>query len=140
MKIISRILAVIFLGALLMVSACASGPLALEDTTWVLTAYAGAEGTKTVLPDTKVTVSFDSETGEMSGNAGCNHYGGGYEADGSKITVTGPVFSTEMWCGDEKGAQEKDFLEAIQTAETWLINGDKLAIRGGGWTLNFVRE
>ncbi|MCJ7604580.1 MAG: hypothetical protein MUO19_00915, partial [Dehalococcoidales bacterium] len=68
MKHFSRLLAVIFLGALLLVSACQSGPLALEDTTWVMTAYAGAEGTKTVLPDTLVTVHFDSEEGQISGS------------------------------------------------------------------------
>ena len=132
MKHFSRILAVIFLGALLLVSACQSGPLALEDTTWALTTYTGPEGTKTVLPDTLVTVHFDSQEGQISGSASCNHYGGGYEADGSNLTIVGPVFSTEMWCGDEKGAQETAFLEAIQAADEWISQRVIEGIQTGG--------
>jgi len=140
MKKVTKALLAVILMAVLLLTACQASQAPVEDITWILDSYTGAEGRQPVLEDTRVTVIFESEDKEMSGNGGCNNYGGGYEIGGSNLTVVGPVFATEMWCWEEKGAQESAFLEAIQAAETWDVVGDSLTIKGGGWTLAFTRE
>ena len=42
--------------------------------------------------------------------------------------VTGPMFQTEMYCGDEADAQERRVLAILQAAESWRVEGDTLTI------------
>ena len=133
------ILAVIVIVNLSLVG-CSGGTSDLEDIKWTLTSY-GPEGNfKSPLPDTQVTVTFKRETKEATGNAGCNHYGGGYTIDGDKLNLEGPFAVTEMWCGEEKDAQEKEYLDILLAAEGWEINGDTLMITGGDNVLNYIRD
>jgi heat shock protein HslJ len=119
---------------------CSGGAADLEDIKWILTSY-GPEGSlKSPLPDSQVTVTFKSETKEATGNAGCNHYGGGYNVKGDKLTMEGPFGVTEMWCGEEKDAQEKEYLDILLAAESYDVDGDTLVIDCGANVLNFERE
>jgi heat shock protein HslJ len=87
-----------------------------------------------------VTALFDSEKAELTGSGGCNSYFANYEVDGSNLSIPGPYAVTEMWCGEEKGEQERKFFEILPDAESFKVSGDKLTIDCGGNVLNFEKE
>ena len=121
-------------------TACNAPESPLEDKKWILTSYTVDGESREVLPDTHVTLSFDVEEKQLGGNAGCNLYGGGYEINGSKLKAVEPFYMTEMYCGDERDRQERDFLEVLQAAESYEVAGENLRIDSSKGTLNFELE
>ena len=117
--------------------ACGAPDSPLEDNKWILTSYTVEGDSRTLLPDTEITILFESETGEVSGIAGCNHYTGSYEIDGHSLSIPGPIAATEMWCGEEIGRQEQEYLEVLLRAKSFEITGDTLRIDSSQGTLNF---
>jgi heat shock protein HslJ len=141
MKLLKIILAVIvLLTGLLTLNACQTLASPLEDYTWVLTLRGEPGNMKSPLPDTEVTAFFDSKEKKVRGNGGCNAYGGSYEVDGLNLSITGSLMMTEMWCGDEKGEQESQFLKALQAAESFELDHGNLIIYCGKQTLHFSRK
>jgi len=128
MKGIKWVLALALVAGLLVIAACAEDTSELEDIKWVLTDYSVDGDTKSLLPDTRITVLFDSEDKEVTGSGGCNTYFGSYELDGNNLSIPGPIAVTEMWCGDEIGEQESAYLKMLQTAESYEVEGDKLTM------------
>ncbi|MDD5511230.1 MAG: META domain-containing protein [Dehalococcoidales bacterium] len=112
----------------------------LEDITWVMTAYTDETGTVEALEDVEVTIIFDGTEKQLSGIAGCNQYGAPYEIDGSNLTVTDSIIRTEMFCGDEIMEQEEYYLKALEEAEGYEVNGNKMTITGSGWILEFEKQ
>jgi hypothetical protein len=45
-----------------------------------------------------------------------------------------------MWCGAEKGAQEKEYLELLLAAESFEVENKSLTIYSGDGVLNYERE
>lgn len=131
---------VLLLIAVIFLVGCGESKSAIEDVKWVLTSYGEPGNEQSPLPDATVTALFDSENGEVKGSGGCNSYFANYEVNGSKLSIPGPYAVTEMWCGDEKGEQERKFLEILPDAESFEISGDKLTIDCGDNVLNFERE
>lgn len=133
-----RIAAAIYIIAILL-SACGGSPVeevSLEGTTWVLTAY----NKNRPLEGSQPTIAF--ENGQASGNASCNSYGGGYEVQGNKIGFSA-LAMTEMFCMDPEGVmdQEMTYLEMLEKAVTFEINGDVLTIIAGPQqTLTFEHQ
>jgi heat shock protein HslJ len=83
--------------AIAVLAACGgTGATALRDTAWELESLTGND----VLPDTTITLEFSGD--QVSGSAGCNQYGGSYQARGDSLSV-GDVFSTEMGCLEPEG-------------------------------------
>ena len=93
--------------------------------------------TRSLVPDTDVTIFFVSEDKEVNGTGGCNSYFASYDLDGSSLSIPGPIAATEMWCGDEIGELERVYMEALQATESYEIRGDKLTITCGDTVLNF---
>ncbi|MBN1161738.1 MAG: META domain-containing protein [Dehalococcoidales bacterium] len=132
--------AVIFLTGIATLSACQTLNAPIEDYTWVLTSYGQAGNMKAPLEGTEITVTFDSKEKEVSGNSGCNHYSGTYTVDGLDLTIGENMAVTEMWCGDDKGEQERQYLEALQAAQSFQMDHGNLIIKCGKQTLNFKRK
>ena len=140
-KIKSRqpaILAVIFTLLILALAACgASGATALRDTAWELESLTGSD----VLPGTTITLKFSGD--QVSGSAGCNQYGGSYQAGENSLSV-GDVFSTEMGCLEPEGILEQEgvYLTALSVAATYQITADRLEIfdEAGAQVLVFVAQ
>jgi len=140
-KIKSRqpaILAVIFTLLILALAACgASGATALRDTAWELESLTGSD----VLPGTTITLKFADD--QVSGSAGCNQYGGSYQAGENSLSV-GDVFSTEMGCLEPEGILEQEgvYLTALSVAATYQITADRLEIfdEAGAQVLVFVAQ
>jgi len=97
----------------------------LEGTNWMLESLRG----KSALSETTVTADFQVD-GKMSGSASCNNYNAIYEVDGDNISI-GPAAATRMFCPEPDGIMEQEvqYLAALETASTYLIEVDKMEIR-----------
>ena len=127
----------ISLVAIAVLAACGgSGATALRDTAWELESLTGND----LLPGTKITLEFSGD--QVSGSAGCNQYGGSYQARGDSLSV-GDVFSTEMGCLEPEGIleQETAYLATLMTAARYQIVGNRLEIldEAGTQILVFVQ-
>ena len=105
---------------------------ALGGTEWVLDAI-GTPGSLTpALAIKDVTLTF-SNTGKVSGNSGCNSYSGSYESFLVGELSVDDIISTMMLCMQTGVmAQEHAFLDALEDAEEYEVEGGKLRISGGG--------
>jgi len=115
----------------------------LAGTSWIVISYNnGKEAVVSVIIDTEITADFGDD-GQLTGNASCNNYFGPYETDGNKISI-GPLAFTEMACLDVEGLmdQESQYLAALQTADTYKIEGGRMEMRTaeGALVANFARQ
>jgi heat shock protein HslJ len=99
-----------------------------ENKTWHLEAY-GSGSLTPAIPGKDVTLRFESATGKISGNAGCNSYGGSYVKIGGELGIAG-VMSTMMYCPMPSGlmTQESYFLNALKGAEKYTSITNQLTI------------
>ena len=97
---------------------------AIADTTlplgaWRLVTLHGAAAAE----DVKTTISFDPD-GRVSGNGGCNTFGGQATLTPTGIVIP-DVFSTMMACGDDSNQQEHAFLGVLErTASHHATSGE----------------
>jgi len=75
---------------------------------------------------------------QVGGYAGCNQFTGSVTVTGDGIAF-GPIASTRRMCADVM-QQEDAFLQALENASRFAIEGEDLAIESGGGevTLRFV--
>ena len=102
----------------------------LAGTNWEVTGYNnGKMAVVSVLLDTTITAEFGKD-GTLSGNSGCNQYSGPYAVTGNQIQI-GPLVSNMMACDAPEGImdQESQYLAAIQSATTYLMEGSVLELR-----------
>ncbi len=105
----------------------------LDKTSWELFAFRKSSP----IEGTNFTARF--EAGEVNGNGGCNQYGGRYEIEGNRITIS-ELYSTEMACLEPDGLMEQEayLLEFFGSAQTYSIEADRLSIfRSDGEALTF---
>ena len=74
----------------------------------------------------KIELKFDSITNEVSGNAGCNRFGSGYERTGIKIAFR-PVVSTKMYC-EGKMEMENAITEILPQVFQMIIQDGELVL------------
>ena len=110
-----------------LLSACSGGTSASLTGTWKLVSYGSLDNLTSAAPDVDASVIFGDD-GTISGNVGCNSFGGDYKVDGDKITF-GPISSTLMMCADTAIAdQETAVLNTLTDTMTFVIAGDTLTI------------
>jgi heat shock protein HslJ len=112
----------------------------LAGTSWEAISYNnGKQAVTTVLIGTNLTAEF-AEDGTISGESGCNSFSGSYEVTGNQITI-GPLATTRMACNEPVGVmeQETQYLAALQSASSYLIEGNVLELRtkDGALAANF---
>jgi heat shock protein HslJ len=103
--------------------------LPLAGTDWVLDGYStGGDGVSSVIAGTTITAKF-SPDGNVTGNAGCNHYGGGYLLDGANLSVSS-LFSTLMYCEKPEGVMEQEgkYLGHLGNVSSYRVEGDRLIL------------
>lgn len=116
----------IALFTLLALAACsASRPDSLPGR-WQLVSHGPASGQVAAAQDVDAFIEFGPD-GQLSGNVGCNGFGGDYQVDGNTITF-GPIISTEMFCEGPVGEQEATTLAVLAESATFGLNGDMLTI------------
>jgi heat shock protein HslJ len=111
---------------------------ALRDTEWLLTSLNG----ESLLEGTRITLNLAGEG--FDGLAGCNNYGGEYEAaDGGGLRF-GFFSVTAMACPSPEGImeQEQAYIDALTEASTYRLEGNRLEIQdvAGGTILLFARK
>jgi heat shock protein HslJ len=108
---------------------------ALSGTGWVLASLNGSAP----MQGREVTLRF-AET-SVEGSAGCNTYGGSYTVSEDRLRLSG-VYATEMACMEPAGImkQEQAYLNALNTAAQFQVDGDRLEVYDGTGTqiLSFV--
>ena len=116
-------------------------PTLLVGTQWdVIGCNNGKGGVVSVVIGTELSALFN-EDGTLAGSAGCNNYNAAYEVDDAsaaegEISV-GPAASTRMMCPEPEGIMEQEalYLAALETAEVFRIEGDRLQLRTAGGSL-----
>ena len=112
----------------LALSACASRGIisALAGTSWKLVSY-GATGNQTpAAPGVESSLIFGSD-GQVSGNLGCNGFGGEYEVKDGQL-VLGPLVSTLMACPEPQMTQESTAFQVLTGTVLFEVAGDTLTI------------
>lgn len=126
-----------FLGLLTMIAlaACADGEGSPSiEGQWELVSYGPVSKQIPALPD--VETSFEFMDGQMSGNVGCNGFGGEYSIKGDQIEF-GPVMSTMMYC-EEIAEQESSTLAVFQETASFVLDGDTLTIKSTDGAMSIV--
>lgn len=98
----------------------------LSRETWVLTTYMDQQ------PISEHQPSLKFEIEQISGNTGCNQYGGSYQINGDEISFDG-IYSTEMACLAPEGLmeQERTYLELLSSATRFTLADGVLTIFAG---------
>ncbi len=125
-------------GAALLVYDAVDGSAALAGE-WKATSYFTGDAVLSVATASTLTARF--EHGQVSGESGCNSFGGPYELHGSRIEL-GPLRSTLKACTDPAlRAQEQQYLEALHLASTYEVTNATLQLfrADGGIAATFVR-
>jgi heat shock protein HslJ len=101
----------------------------LEDTTWLLETYGDAKNPKNVLAGGQITATFGATKGYVTGSAGCNGYGGGYQAAGGKLSVA-DLIATKKFCSEPPDVmdQEQQYLTILQAAQRYQVTGRTLEV------------
>ncbi len=105
-------------------------PVSLEWSSWQVIGYNnGKQAVVIVIIGTEIIANF-GEDGTLSGSAGCNDYNASYEFDRDNISI-GPAASTRMFCQEREGIMEQEvqYLAALETAATYIIEVDKMEMR-----------
>jgi heat shock protein HslJ len=113
-----------------------SGAPYLVGTTWQLEDLAGAGA----LDSVAATLEFPAE-GQVAGSASCNRFGGPVTIAGDSITF-GPQAVTRMACPEPVMGQESAYLEALQHAGRFRVEGPFLYVYSPGREkpLRFIRR
>ena len=117
-----RIVLLVMLLVLLTIgfAGCLAEVVDFEDKDWVLESYGEPGDLQAVLEGTEITATFDSDTQEVRGSAGCNSYFGDYAVDSCELSILN-VGYTEMACLEPEGVmgQEQEYLQLIILAESF---------------------
>jgi len=97
---------------------------------------AGTEWTLSRIPEFEmentrkvVSISFSDSSDRVSGNAGCNNFGGHYTASGSTLKLD-KIIATKMACMPGLDTENK-VMSALNSADHFSISGDKLTLMKG---------
>jgi heat shock protein HslJ len=94
----------------------------LQAAPWTLSELDG----QSVPAEAGVTASFGAD-GSLTGFAGCNKYTGDYTVDGAILTVS-PLASTRKACEPDVMDVENLFLDLMQAAAAWSLDGATLTV------------
>ncbi len=112
----------------LITAACATTPSGsvppLAGTTWAVSELPGAQPNE----PRRQTLTF-SGNGHISGNGGCNGFGGDYTQTGAQLRFE-RIIHTMMACLPNMGS-EQAYLDALEAARSGAVDGDTLTLKNG---------
>ncbi len=95
---------------------------ALYGTTWELDYISGPRiAFEGLFPDKKPQITFNKETGEVSGTGSCNGYASKYTLNGKAISFGEQYPTTMMFCD---GGGEAQFTQTIKKVDSYSIDSD----------------
>jgi heat shock protein HslJ len=101
-----------------------------------LTSYGPADSPSASVPDVDATIEFDKD-GNVTGNSGCNGFGGMYEVKETHITFS-QIVSTLMACDDPRMSQETAVFQVLREDVEYKINGNTLTLTKDKMVLVFT--
>jgi heat shock protein HslJ len=123
--------------AMFMLAACGGGNSNSIVGGWELVSYGDTASQITAASiDFNTFIDF-GEDGELTGNVGCNSFGGDYEVEGNQITF-GSIISTLMACEEPINQQESAVLKTFTGTATYDLSGDTLTITSEDGTTSIV--
>jgi heat shock protein HslJ len=128
---------IVGLMVLFVLAACSGGASASITGQWKLVSYGSADKQTPAAPDVETSIEFLD--GKLSGNVGCNGFGGEYEVKDDILTL-GPVMSTMMFCKGPVGDQEMGTLAVLKDSAKFVLDGDKLTITSADGSAVIVLE
>ena len=107
----------------------------IEGIQWYLS-QVGDSPVSPTADDKQPHILLDPSQKQATGFAGCNHFFGSYELDGSLLTF-GPMGATRMACPDLETGLETSVFEALGNTRNWkkadgallLLDGDAVLAR-----------
>jgi heat shock protein HslJ len=103
----------------------------LENVDWRLLDVGG----RPALASAPARMRLQSDSGRVSGDAGCNRFAGPYVRDGASLRL-GPLVSTRRACIDDgANRQEMEVLAALEATRRHAIAGDTLVLTGDAGVL-----
>jgi heat shock protein HslJ len=119
--------------------ACGSGTSAnLTGTSWTLTSWGSGGAQNPAAPGVETSLVFGND-GQVSGNLGCNRFGGTYSVTNGKITF-GNLMSTLMACQEPQMSQETHAFQVLRGTASYTLKGDVLTITNGSLSLTLARK
>ena len=103
---------------------------------WKLTSYGPENSPTPAVAESQASLTLNPD-GTITGNSGCNGFGGEYKVDGDQITFTGLV-STLMACTGPLMEQEGAMFRVLNGTADYKIDGDMLTITKDGTVLVFA--
>lgn len=104
---------------------------------WKLTSYGPGNAPAPAVPDVEAGLTF-KEDGTVTGNSGCNGFGGNYKVEGDQITFD-QIVSTLMACDDPRMAQESAVQKALSGTASFKIKGNTLTLTNNDLALVLTR-
>lgn len=98
----------------------------LEDIQRYLTEVGGSP-VSPMAGDRQPHMLLDPEEKQVTGFAGCNHFFGSYELEGSSLTF-GPMGATRMACPDLETGLETSVFEALERTRKWKQADEELLL------------
>ena len=92
----------------------------LEGTSWILVELNG----KPALSDTTITLNLNGD--KLTGNDGCNHYGGSYTSKGDSFSIGEDLMGTLMACEETIMTQAGGYTSALRKASKFSITDNRL--------------
>jgi heat shock protein HslJ len=110
----------------LALAACASAsPNALVGD-WELVSYGLPSSLQPAASVVDTLIQFNSD-GTLSGNVGCNGFGGDYRVEGTEIEFS-QIIATLIFCEGPVGEQESFTLRVFADTSSFVLDGDTLTI------------
>lgn len=119
---------------MLVLTACGGESRASIEGQWKLVSYGPASAQTPAAAEVETSIEF--KDGQMSGNVGCNGFGGEYSVKGDQIEF-GPVMSTMMYC-EAVAEQEAGTLAVFQETASFVLDGDTLTITSADGAMSIV--
>lgn len=119
----------ILLIVFLVLSACATekaDPSVSLLGSWKLTSYGPVDAPTPAVADANAELTFKDD-GTVTGNSGCNGFGGSYTVDGDQIKFD-QIVSTLMACDDPRMAQEQAVQNVLMDTAAFKMEGNTLTL------------
>lgn len=94
----------------------------LDGSSWTLVELNG----QSVLADVSVTLNFDGES--ITGNDGCNHFGGSFTTEGNSFSIGEDLMSTLMACEEPIMQQAGEVTLALRDAQSFQLENERLVL------------
>lgn len=121
----------------LAISACTPPGSASLTSSWMLTSFGPASSPSPAGADSQAGITFN-EDGSVTGNSGCNGFGGRYTVEGDQITFS-EIVSTLILCDEPLMEQEETVQQVLTGTASYQIDGNTLTLTNNDMVLVFTR-